>query len=602
MAALPVAIPLLMAAILMAAATVLPRRLADSAATATAAAVAALCGILMLQAASSPIVYWFGGWTPRDGVAIGIAFAIDPFGAGLALLVAVLATASFVFAWRYFDTVGVLFHSLMLVFLGAMAGFCLSGDLFTMFVFFELMGATAYALTGYKSEASALEGALNFAVSNSLAAFLVLWGLGLLYGRTGALNLAQLGAALDAGGIDGLVVMSFVLILCGFLTKAASVPFHFWLPDAHAVAPTPVCVLFSGVMVELGVYGVVRVYWTVFEGAWSAHHEALRDVLLGLGTLSALLGGVMCFLQRHLKRLLAFSTISHTGMVLMAVALLEPRALAGGALYLVGHGLIKASLFIGVGVLLHCRSSVDELDLRGKGQALIFTGLLFGLGGLGLAGLPPFGTHLGKGVIEAAAHESGQAWVGIVFWIGSALTGGAVLRAAGRVFLGWGPSPGEEAAAPSETEEEETEEELGRAPWVMVAPAAVLIGLALALGLVPGLTVRAERAARQFQDHAGYVAAVLEGRHTGEARRAAAASIRPKPWAGIGSAATAVGLAFAALSLARIPKGIRRWARRISGPIHRTLEALHSGHVGDYVTWIVIGIAVVGGLLAALVQ
>ena len=141
-----------------------------------------------------PIVYWFGGWQPRQGMALGIGFVIDPFGAGLALLAAAWSSPALVFSWRYFDEVGALYSALMLIFLGAMAGFCLTGDLFNMFVFFELMSVTAYALTAYKiEEEQALMGAFNFAITNSVGAFLVLVGIGLLYGRTGALNLAQLG-------------------------------------------------------------------------------------------------------------------------------------------------------------------------------------------------------------------------------------------------------------------------------------------------------------------------------------------------------------------------------------------------------------------------
>ena len=140
-----------------------------------------------------------------------------------------------------------------------MCGFALTGDLFNAFVFFELMGVVAYALTGYRvEEARAVQGALVFGVVNSLGAYTTLLGIGLLYARTGELGLAQIGSALDAhpGGPDALVIAAFVLVVTGLLVKAAAVPFHFWLADAHAVAPTPVCMLLSGVMVELGVYGI----------------------------------------------------------------------------------------------------------------------------------------------------------------------------------------------------------------------------------------------------------------------------------------------------------------------------------------------------------
>src|SRR5439155_25820386 len=139
-------------------------------------------------------VDWFSGWRPTKGIALGISFTIDAVGAGLAVLVAVLMVAALTISWRYFEDVIVhRFQVLMLVFLGAMVGFSLSGDLFNLFVFFELMSTSAYALTGYKVEStSPIEGALNFAISNSIGGYTMLLGIGLLYARTGALNLAQI--------------------------------------------------------------------------------------------------------------------------------------------------------------------------------------------------------------------------------------------------------------------------------------------------------------------------------------------------------------------------------------------------------------------------
>src|SRR5947209_6371646 len=346
LSALPVVIPFLAGPLLVAVGFFSPRWFNDAVGAVAAIAVTAICVLLAVHAFSHPFAYWVGGFKPHGGVAIGISLSIDSLGAGMAVFAALLVGAALAYSIKYFDAVEGLYHGLMLLFMAAMAGFCLTGDLFNLVVFFELMSAVAYALTAYRIEERApIQGAINFAITNSIAAYGMFIAIALLYARTGALNLAQIGVALQAHHSDPLVIVAMVLLFAGFLTKAALVPLHFWLADAHAVAPVPVCVLFSGVMVELGVYAVARLYWVVFAGAIGGHAHTLRAILVGLGVATALVGGVMCFLQRHIKRLLAFSTIGHVGMFVCGIGLLDPHALAGVATYVVGHGFTKAALF-----------------------------------------------------------------------------------------------------------------------------------------------------------------------------------------------------------------------------------------------------------------
>ena len=168
LAPLAVAIPLVAAAILVAVAALVPRRVVDALACAASIACVVLCALVLDDASDGTLVHWFGGWTPRGGTALGISFAIDPIGAGLALFASVLFLAAFVFCWRYFIVIGPLFHALMLVFLAAMLGFSYTGDLFNLFVFFELLSVAAYALVAYDiEEEGPLQGALNFAVTNT---------------------------------------------------------------------------------------------------------------------------------------------------------------------------------------------------------------------------------------------------------------------------------------------------------------------------------------------------------------------------------------------------------------------------------------------------
>jgi len=268
LAPLPIVVPLTAAAVLIIIGKHLHRRIMDSVAIATSAAVVVLTMALTFKSASGVIVYWFGNWRPLSPshFPIGICLAIDPIGAALASLAALLVLVAFIFSWSYFKSVGALYHALMLVFLAAMCALSLTGDLFDMFVWLEVMTAAGVALCGYKSEQSqSLQGALNFAVINTIGAFLSLTGVALLYGATGSLNLAQVGRTLAAAHLsEQFVTVAFLFTVSGFLVKSATFPFHFWLADAHAVAPTPVCILFSGIMVELGLYAIARIYWIAF--------------------------------------------------------------------------------------------------------------------------------------------------------------------------------------------------------------------------------------------------------------------------------------------------------------------------------------------------
>jgi len=332
----------------------------------------------------------------------------------------------------------------------------------------------------------------------------------------------------------------------------------------------------------------------IFAGPLHPHADVLRAILIAVGVATALIGATMCVMQRHIKRLLAFSSISHVGMFICGVGLLDPRALAGVAAYIVGHGLTKGALFMCAGILLHRFAAIDEYDLHGRGREIRLVGVLFAVGGLLLAAMPPFTTFAGKSELEAAASGAGDGWLIAVFVLVSALTGGAVLRVCGRVFLGWGPSEGPDRGQKRAAREEEDELHDSRdaTPVLMVLMPAALLLAAMGLALVPGVMPAIEDAAARFADHAAYARWVLHD-----------ASVR---WPNVvhghvsgddvlyGAVSVTGALAVAWLGLFGRP--LRRSLPAVAGDALDALRGLHSGHIGDYIAWWTAGTSLLGAV------
>ncbi|MBV8395536.1 MAG: NADH-quinone oxidoreductase subunit D [Actinobacteria bacterium] len=577
---------------------VTPRIVQNAIAVLAPAAATGFSFWIMLETQHGLLIHWYGGWHPIGNLAIGIGFVGDSLGAGMAVLSCTLVTLALVYSLTYMRESSRLFDVLMLVFCGAMAGFSLTGDLFNMFVWFELMGVAAYALAGFKvEELGPLQGAVNFAITNTAGAYLILMGIGLLYARTGALNFAQIGHFLATHPSDRLVVVAFTLVLIGFLVKAAIVPFHWWLADAHAAAPAPVCVLFSGAMVELGLFAIARIYWTVFSGGLHAHQGDVRSLLVWIGVVTALVGAVMCFLQRHLKRLLAFSTIAHSGTMLVGIGLLGAKGLAGTANLILSHGFLKAGLFLAAGIVLLRLRDIDELRLHGAGRNLRWERALWFAAAIGLIGFPYVGVFVGHSLVDEEASGQGFAWVPPLLLVAEAVSAGAILRAGARVFLGWGPKRDPLLS----WEPEESPPERSASVPLLLAVTTVTVAIGLVMSVIPGLQVRTENGAERFVDRSAYAARVLHAKSTPAPPHLpfAIEVAKPESWAyGIGAAVLAFAFAAAGLWYRRLPELVLGGIVRGLGPPVRALRAAHSGIIGDYLLWLTIGATVVGGAWA----
>jgi multicomponent Na+:H+ antiporter subunit D len=576
-----VGLPLLVAALLGVVHAWTPRLLCDALAAVTALATTVMCVLMLVHVGGGLEIYWFGGWHPRGNLAIGIDFAVDPFGAALAAFVSLLMVLALVFSARHLEVEHPYYHVLMLIFMAGMVGFALSGDLFNMFVMFEVMSVAAVALVAYKiHERAALEGGLNFAVINTIGAFLFLLGIALVYSRTGALNLAQIGHYLSHSGNDRVVAIAFALIVAALLVKAAAVPFHFWLADAYAVALTPVCLLLAGAMSEVGIFGIGRVYFDAFQPALAVSTPTIRGILVGVGLLTSLWGAVMAYCQDHLKRLLAFVTISFVGIFLCGVGLLTGDGVSGTGVDVLADGFAKALLFACAGIVQHRLGRLSRSRLHGRARHLRLTGPLFLAGGLLLSSLPPFGPFLGKSMIEDAAIKVGYGFVPPLIMVAAGICGAAVLRAWAQIFRGWGAAPPRDGEGADAETEPEAEEPRDHTPAVMLVPALVLLAGAIATGVWFGFGDLAAKGAHRLVDFSQYHAGVYGARLL----PASGSSDSPKWYDYLycgGATLISMGLAGASLWGERFGRSWRAVAAAGSRAVF-PLRRLHTGRIGDY--------------------
>lgn len=575
----PVVVPLAAAAMVLCVHSLVPRSVVRALTLTAVLAEIGLAAALVHQTHSTTIVYWFGGWTPRGGVALGISFTIDQLGAGAALLAGIVTAAAVATTPSTMGEVGGIINALFLTLLAAMAGFCLTGDVFNMFVFFELMAVSAFALIAYHSrDVGALRSALNFAISNSIAAFLVLIGIAVLYSRTGALNLAQIGHQLTGGGRpDHAAILALALLAAGFLIKAAVVPFHFWLVDTATSAPIPLVMILAGVLDTLGVYGVARIYWTVFAGPLAGDHRAVQALLIAIGAISAVAAGSLSLLFRDARRRMAFVMVAHTGIILIGIGCLSARGVAAAAIYAAGDGVVKVALFIGLALLGFGNPDGRQSD-SGRSNARRRAGLtILTVGGLATAGLPVFATGLGKASIEDAVAAAGYPWVTIIIVVAAALTGAAVLNIAATTRSGAG---------------QESPHERGGSWAPLFSLGAFLIGLAT---LATAASRWAATAATRFVNTAAYQQRVLNGTRVPLPTTAARIALSTN---GLALDLLAVAAAVA-LGTETVRNSSRRFAR---SPTLSTAWAaagrLHDGSMGDSATWVTIGTATIALVLA----
>ncbi len=372
--------------------------------------------VVLLFVRVGPI--YVGGWGGER--TLGIELTCDGLAKLMAVTINLVALVSIVFSASYMRrfTKVWLFHALFLLMTGAMNGVVLAGDLFNLFVFLEVAAIASYALVGFGCQAEELEAAFKYLVLGTVGSALILLGVGLLYAMTGQLNMHEVALRLPAAGLASpAVLLAAAALLSGLGLKAAMVPFHAWLPDAHPSAPAPISAMLSGVLIKAsGVYVLARLVFNVL-----GPDERLAGVLIVLGALSMVVGVFLAVGQWDFKRLLAYHSISQMGYVVAAFGvaaelLARPapdRALAGlcllgGLFHLVNHAAFKSLLFLSSGAIEQQAHTRQLKQLGGLARRMRFTSFCCRVGALSIAGVPPMNGFFSKLIILLAFALAGR--------------------------------------------------------------------------------------------------------------------------------------------------------------------------------------------------
>ena len=375
-------------------------------------------------------VYHVGGWKPP----IGIVMVLDGLTSFMLVTVNTVAFAITVYARDYMEryTAKELFYTLLLLLLTGMNGVIIAGDLFNLFVFLEIAAMASYALVAFGTERHELEAAFKYAVMGMVGSLFILLGIVLLYGMTSTLNMADMRLVLTDQRGHKLLLMVSVLFLTGFGLKAAIVPFHAWLPDAHPSAPAPISAMLSGVLIKsLGIYALSRIFFHVIGAT-----PKLLSILMFLGTLSMVAGALLAIGQKDLKRLLAYSSISQVGYIVFGIGLGTPLGILGAIFHLFNHSVSKALLFLNAGAVEYATGSRDLQIMGGLGKKMPVTGTTSFVAAMSIAGIPPLSGFWSKLLIIMAAVQAGHVVYALGAVIVSVLTLALFIGVMKNVFIG----------------------------------------------------------------------------------------------------------------------------------------------------------------------
>ncbi len=381
-----------------------------------------------------------GGAIRYEVAAIPVPFGIELFADEFSMLVVVLTLAiclGVLVYTRIGGPRGNSFYAGFMLLSGGMLGVVLTGDIFNLYVFLEIMAISSYALISSSKYRWSTYAAFKYLLVGTVGASFYLLGVALVLAATGTLTMNELPAQIaTAGFTDPVVVTAFVLMGIGLAIKIALFPVHTWLADAHASAPDGISAVISALMPAVAVYAFARIIFTVFTPEFLEANPTISQLLLAGALVSLFAGSFFAILQDHIKLVLAYSTVSQFGIVLVGIAIANETSLFGSMLQLFGHGFVKASLFILAGMFalrFGGIRTVDEYAGLAK-RAPVMAGM-FAVLGIAMIGLPPTVGFVGKWYIALGAFEEGLWFVSLLVLGSTLLSAGYILPFINRIYF-----------------------------------------------------------------------------------------------------------------------------------------------------------------------
>ena len=446
---------------------------------------------LLPRVLEKAIVVSIGGFPPP----FCINLMIGPLGLSLAILISLVGLLIGVYATGYIKTEPTeKYHTLFLLLATGALGIVLTGDIFNLFVFFEILCVASYGLTAYEKDRSGTEAAIKYLIQGTVGSTFILVAIGLLYGLFGTLNMADIAASVpSAEPLHLFVILAFFVV--GFGVEAAIFPLNAWLPDAHSSAPSSVSAILSAIAIKTGVYAIARVSYTLMDA------QGFLLVISVIGVVTLVVGEIAAYRQTHdIKRMLAYSSIGQIGLIVFAIGIGTSLGVFGGLFQLVNHALAKCLLFLAAGYMILLTGSKKLADMRGLARRMPLTAVAFTVAAFSLVGLPPFAGFMSKLSIVCAAikaESTAHLVLIIVALAATVVEAGYFFRVIQALYFKGGTGPSIRSVK--------------EAPVTALIPILVLAALIIGIGVYPQLVTDAlNGAAEELLDRGAYIRDVLE--------------------------------------------------------------------------------------------